>query len=150
MANKEVGAVKSLLQYDDMRRANKAAAPSSLPKRSHLDVDDGSAHHNHNTKVHKHKGASKSSLLFAIICGLAAMGTLVYVSKAVFSNNGSDKVTKKSEIPQQNKERYLPQQNRLLPPDSIYRTTIEDIHGKQQQLMDYSGSVSLVVNVACE
>lgn len=150
MANKEVGAVKSLLQYDDMRRANKAAAPSSPPKRSHLDVDDGSAHHNHNTKVHKHKGASKSSLLFAILCGLAAMGTLVYVSKAVFSNNGSDKVTKKSEIPQQNKERYLPQQNRLLPPDSIYRTTIEDIHGKQQQLMDYSGSVSLVVNVACE
>ena len=52
------------------------------------------------------------------------------------------------EIKKNNK--YLPQENRLLPPDSIYRTKIEDIHGNYQQLMDYAGSVSLVVNVACE
>eukprot|EP00804_Cyclotella_cryptica_P006181 CCRYP_015265-RA/>CCRYP_015265-RA protein AED:0.49 eAED:0.49 QI:0/-1/0/1/-1/1/1/0/62 len=47
-------------------------------------------------------------------------------------------------------ERFLPQQNHLLPPDSIYRTTITDIHGISQQLMKYTGSIALVVNVACE
>ena len=47
-------------------------------------------------------------------------------------------------------ERFLPQQNRLLPPDSIYRTEVEDIHGNWKKLMEYSGGISLIINVACE
>jgi hypothetical protein len=47
-------------------------------------------------------------------------------------------------------ERFLPQQNRLLPPDSIYRTEAQDIHGDWKQLMEYSGGISLIINVACE
>jgi len=37
-----------------------------------------------------------------------------------------------------------------LPPDSIYRTEVQDIHGDWKQLMDYSGGISLIINVACE
>ena len=40
--------------------------------------------------------------------------------------------------------------NLHLPPDSIYRTELTDIHNKPQSLLQYAGSISLIVNVACE
>ena len=42
------------------------------------------------------------------------------------------------------------QPTELLPPDSIYRVGVQDIHGSWVQLEKFAGSVSLVVNVACE
>jgi len=132
---------------NNMRRANKTPA---AVKRSHLDVQSGA---DISTKIHKKKSASNSSLALALLCGAAALCTLLYVSNRVFSSTpikSERKVFSKhmEEIKKNNK--YVPQENRLLPPDSIYRTKIEDIHGNYQQLMDYAGSVSLVVNVACE
>ena len=135
---------------NNMRRANKAPA---AVKRSHLDVQSG-ADMNISSKIHKKKSnTNNSSLALALLCGAAALCTLLYVSNKVFSFTpikNERKVFSKhmEEIKKNNK--YLPQENRLLPPDSIYRTKIEDIHGNYQQLMDYAGSVSLVVNVACE
>lgn len=136
-------------EITNMRRANKTSGKRS----THLDLpsshDDGV---DDSSKVHKRKSASKSALLIAIVCGLAAIGTLIYVSDKVFSSNVGNKLVGKGDAPNSavKKERFLPQQNRLLPPDSIYRTKIEDIHGEYKQLMDFSGKVSLVVNVACE
>lgn len=131
-----------------MRRANKTGKRSThldLPSSHDDGVDDSS-------KVHKRKSTSKSALFIAIVCGLAAIGTLLYVSDNVFSTNVGSKLVGKGDASNSavKKERFLPQQNRLLPPDSIYRTKIEDIHGEYKQLMDFSGKVSLVVNVACE
>jgi len=40
--------------------------------------------------------------------------------------------------------------NLNLPPDSIYRTELTDIHNEPQSLLQYAGSISLIVNVACE
>ena len=131
---------------NNMRRANKTPA---AVKRSHLDIQSGAGA---DTKIHKKK-SNNSSLALALLCGAAALCTLLYVSNRVFSSTpikSERKVFSKhmEEIKKNNK--YVPQENRLLPPDSIYRTKIEDIHGNYQQLMDYAGSVSLVVNVACE
>jgi len=131
---------------NNMRRANKTPA---AVKRSHLDVQMGSGA---DAKIHKKKSSSNSSLALALLCGAAALCTLLYVSNKVFSSSPikSERKVFSKHMEEIKKERYLPQENRLLPPDSIYRTKIEDIHGNNQQLMDYAGSVSLVVNVACE
>lgn len=140
----------------EMRRSNKASSATQAKKRTtHLDLpshDDVPS-----SKIHKrNKGPSMIAIARAILCGLAALGTLFYVSNKVFESPGEnvaagsmkDPISSSHSIPQ--KERFLDQQNRLLPPDSIYRTKVEDIHGDWQQLMQYSGSVSLVINVACE
>ena len=132
-----------------MRRANKTPA---AVKRSHLDIQMGSV--GADTKIHKKK-SNNSSLALALLCGAAALCTLLYVSNRVFSSTpikSERKVFSKhmEEIKKNNNDRYQSHENRLLPPDSIYRTKIEDIHGNYQQLMGYAGSVSLVVNVACE
>lgn len=125
---------------EDMRRTNKNKA-----RKTHLDLpsnDDGVGA----AKVHK-KGASKSQLAMTILCGLAALGTLFYVNSMVFST-GKDAGSAGGSLP--HKARFMEQQNRMLPPDSIYRAKVQDIHDNWQELMKYSGSVSLVVNVACE
>lgn len=123
-------------------------------RKTHLDLpsphDDGTA------KIHKRKGTSQSNIAVTILCGLVALGTLFYVSNKVFNGDGGkmvvdtgkEAVSGSGSLP--HKERFMGQQNRLLPPDSIYRTKVRDIHNDWQELMKYSGSVNLVVNVACE
>jgi len=56
------------------------------------------------------------------------------------------------EIPQddENEPNNHHHHNLHLPPDSIYRTELTDIHNKPQSLLQYSGFISLIVNVACE
>mmetsp|Transcript_17596 Transcript_17596/g.42330 ORF Transcript_17596/g.42330 Transcript_17596/m.42330 type:complete len:144 (+) Transcript_17596:65-496(+) len=126
---------------------------SSEKRTTHLDlpanddVDRG--------KIHKCNSTSKSTIALASLCGLVALGTLFYASNKVFTPDGKVSASiGKSLTPGYNllpqKERFMAQQNRILPPDSIYRTKVKDIHDDWQQLMKYSGSVSLVVNVACE
>ncbi|KAL3809718.1 hypothetical protein ACHAXA_009412 [Cyclostephanos tholiformis] len=129
-----------------MRRATKA---SSMKRSTHLDlVDDDEIGR---SKIHKPKTTkSTTDLARAIFCALAALGTLYYNYDRVFGRNGKLGTGKVAEVmPLQNNERVLSQQNRL-PPDSIYRAKMKDIHGEWKQLMAYAGSVSLVVNVACE
>ena len=123
-----------------MRRATKS---SSTKRSTHLDLvdDDGIG----SSKIHKPKTKSKADLAKAIFCALVALGTLYYNYDKVFNRKGKTAKVK----PLTYKERILPHQLSL-PPDSIYRTKVEDIHGERKQLMEYSGSVSLVVNVACE
>mmetsp|Transcript_17595 Transcript_17595/g.42328 ORF Transcript_17595/g.42328 Transcript_17595/m.42328 type:complete len:144 (+) Transcript_17595:128-559(+) len=111
------------------------------------DVDRG--------KIHKCKSTSQATITLASLCGLVALCTLFYFSNTVLIPDGkvSASIGKRltsgyNLLPQ--KERLVGQQNRILPPDSIYRTKVKDIHDDWQQLMKYSGSVSLVVNVACE
>ena len=132
---------------NNMRRANKTPA---AVKRSHLDVQMGGG--GADTKIHKKKSTSNSSLALALLCGAAALCTLLYVSNRVFSSTPikSERKVFSKHMEEIKNNKYVPQENRLLPPDSIYRTKIEDIHGNYQQLMDYTGSVSLIVNVACE
>ncbi|KAL7530222.1 hypothetical protein ACHAXR_005981 [Thalassiosira sp. AJA248-18] len=127
-----------------MRRSSKASSGTQVKKRtSHLDLpsndDDGGSI----SKIHpKRKSASKPVIAVAILCGLVAVGTLFYVSNKVFqapkimTGTGKEAVPGSNSLPQ----RFMAQQNRLLPPDSIYRTKVQDIHGDWQQLMQYSGS----------
>lgn len=124
---------------ENMRRATKS---SSTKRSTHLDLvdDDGIG----SSKIHKPNTNSRVNLAKAIVCALAALGTLWYINDKVFNRKGKVGTDKAAE-----KERILPQQHSL-PPDSIYRTKVEDINGEWKQLMEYSGSVSLVVNVACE
>lgn len=156
-----------------MRRFNK---PSTAGRSSHLDLpssndndDEGS------TKIHKRKqqrSSNTKAIAVTFVCALIALGTLFFVADKVRTDgeiyaktpNGSILVgSKKKEASvvggsdggssssiSNEQQRFLSQQNRLLPPDSIYRSNIMDIHGNQQQLMKYAGSISLIVNVACE
>ena len=156
-----------------MRRFNK---PSTAGRLSHLDLpssndndDEGS------TKIHKRKqqrSSNTKAIAVTFVCALIALGTLFFVADKVRTDgeiyaktpNGSILVgSKKKEASvvggsdggssssiSNEQQRFLSQQNRLLPPDSIYRSNIMDIHGNQQQLMKYAGSISLIVNVACE
>mmetsp|Transcript_31004 Transcript_31004/g.66010 ORF Transcript_31004/g.66010 Transcript_31004/m.66010 type:complete len:140 (+) Transcript_31004:109-528(+) len=139
-----------------MRRSNKAVKKRT----THLDLPSNEDHNDNagstGSKSHKRKGSAKSAIAVALLCGLVALGTLVYVSKKVSTTNdnqmvpgvGKEAVSGSSSL--LHRERFMAQQNRVLPPDSIYRTKVQDIHGDWQQLMKYSGAVSLVVNVACE
>lgn len=143
-------------QNDNMRRSNKSSGGTQAKKRTtHLDLpsnDDDVVSSSRN--IHKRKSTSKSAIAVAIICAIAALGTLFYVSDKVFAASNGGKVIgavdEADSDSDKGKDRFLAQQNRLLPPDSVYRTKVQDIHGDWQQLMQYSGSVSLVVNVACE
>jgi hypothetical protein len=130
-----------------MRRATKA---SSTKRSTHLDLvdDDGIG----SSKIHRPKTTkSTADLARAIFCAVAALGTLYYNYDRVFGQYSKSGMGKGTEVMSSHhkKERVLPQQNSL-PPDSIYRAKMEDIHGEWKQLMDYAGSVSLVINVACE
>ena len=128
-----------------MRRATKI---SSTKRSTHLDLvdDDGID----SSKIHKPKTKSRANLAKAIVCALAALGTLWYINYKVFNHKGGVETGKAAQVVQlPHKERILPQQHSL-PPDSIYRTRVEDINGEWKELMEYSGSASLVVNVACE
>jgi hypothetical protein len=109
------------------------------------------------SKVHnKRKSTSMSTLAITIFCGLVALGTLFYVSNKVLSKSRSkvgDINSMASNPPTYTTDTdrlLLPKQNIHLPPDSIYRTEVQDIHGDWKQLMDYSGGISLIINVACE
>jgi len=134
------------------RRSNKAA----MKRTTHLDLqstndDVGSTA----SKSRKRKGTTKSEIAIALLCALVALGTLFYVSKKVLTpdikkgvGTRNKSVSGSKALPHQ--QRFTAQQNSLLPPDSIYRTKVQDILGDWQQLVKYSGAVSLVVNVACE
>ena len=142
-----------------MRRPTKV---SSVAKHSsNLDLmpsnDDDEGGGIVDSKMHT-KRTSKSSIMsfslaITIFCGLFALGTLFYVSNKVLMKSRSIDEginSLSSDLPAHTTERFLSQQNRLLPPDSIYRTQVQDIHGDWKQLMEYSGGISLITNVACE
>jgi hypothetical protein len=163
-----------------MRRSNKpslsgysaAAPPGHSRPSSHLDIS--SSHDDEpSNKIHKsNRRNNKSKIVITALCGLISLGTLIYVAKLV-SNDGAKgllQLGKGSKIAavhnikhkimkhhhhdakssaSTNHRHALPQQN-LLPPDSIYRSTVTDIHGSPQNLIQYAGSISLIVNVACE
>lgn len=141
---------------------------------SHLDIssshDDEAADKLHKSKRRPH---SKAKILVTALCSLVALGTMIYVAKLVVGNNeGSHlssllqfKTSHMSAIHNMHhktKHRHHDKPditsvdtsnlaaNILLPPDSIYRSSVTDIHGISQDLIQYAGSISLVVNVACE
>ena len=123
-----------------MRRSNKASSTSKKKRTTHLDLpshdNDGSS------KVKKRKSASsKSTIAVAVLCGIAALGTLFFVSNKVFqASKGQPKsISGSHSLP--HRKRGMEQKNSLLPPDSIYRTKIQDIHGDWQELSQYAGSV---------
>lgn len=141
---------------EKMRRSNKVSIAKK--RTTHLDLpsndDNGS---NAENKWHKRNGNATFAIAVAVLCGLAALGTLFYVSKQVLApgnkimlGGGHGAASVGGPDPLLLQERFAAQQNRVLPPDSVYRTKVRDIHGDWQQLMQYSGGVSLVVNVACE
>ncbi len=140
-----------------MRRSNIAKKHGSdLPSSVH-DFEEGG-------KVHRRRHATKSAIAIYLGIAFVALGTVVFVSNRVRTDGeifvktatggvmvGKAKgVMVDSSSSATHAERFMMQQNRLLAPDSIYRAKVKDIHGNWQQLMQYSGSVSLVVNVACE
>ena len=157
-----------------MRRTNKpsgysaAAPPGHIQRTSHLDIP--SSHDDEpSDKLHKSKRAraSKSKILVTALCSLAALGTLLYVAKLVNSHGAigllqlgkSAKIAAVHNMKNRHHHQHhaakstgghIPPQQNLLPPDSIYRSTITDIHGVSQNLIQYAGSISLIVNVACE
>lgn len=150
-----------------MRRSNRVSA--SKQRTTHLDLPANDDAGDAASKFHKRQGASKAAVAVAVLCGLAALGTLFYVSNKVFAGgiaaggtrdarnaaifSGGTGVARKTggagSHSSTHGDRFMAQAPHL-PPDSIYRTTVKDIHGTAQDLMQYSGSVSLVVNVACE
>jgi hypothetical protein len=161
-----------------MRRSNKpsgynaASPPGHHRPSSHLDIS--SSHDDEpSDKLHKSKRRpqSKAKILVTALSSLVALGTLIYVAKLVVGNNGGQHIASllsfksahmsaihnlhhkmKHHHHEKEETSSSPHDNAniLLPPDSIYRTTAKDIHGISQNLIQYAGSISLVVNVACE
>lgn len=141
---------------------------------SHLELSSASADDNENTsKIHKKKNKQRgsqqrgSSIAIATVCSLIAFGTLYFVAKYVSSMvniGGAKSRSTTASIHHQQRKTLLAENNNnvdadkynhhhytnQLPPDSIYRAKVTDIHGTLQDLHQYAGSISLVVNVACE
>ena len=135
---------------DSMRRANRASSGArSTQRTTHLDLssaDDVVAGRTRKPKT------SWSSVAAAVLCGLATFGTLLYASRRVFSSGGAMTAGRVARKAVDAGPRATPQhlERTDLPPDSIYRTKVRDIHGNRQDFAQFAGSVSLVVNVACE
>ena len=149
-----------------------AAPPGHRP--SHLDLSSSHAENDEpSSKIHKksHRGASKSKIFATALCSLVALGTLIYVGKLVANGTSFSLSWRNGELSVVNNIHHITKHHpkhtsemenvdasdrresshqTLLPPDSIYRTTITDIRGTSQSLMQYAGFVSLIVNVACE
>jgi len=146
--------------------------PPSSTTSSHLELSSANADDNENTfKIHKKKNNKQryqrgSSIAIAAICSLIAFGTLYFVAKYVSSmiSIGGTKSRSTGSIHHQQRKTILAENNNVdedkynhhhhhtnqLPPDSIYRAKVTDIHGTLQDLHQYAGSISLIVNVACE
>lgn len=160
-----------------MRRSNRpsgysaAAPPGHIQRSSHLDIP--TSHDDEpSDKLHKSKRrGNKSKIIMAVVGSLVALGTLIYVAKLVANGGGASllqlgkrshaaaaihNIKNKMKHHQHHHEADVQSasssmsQESLLPPDSIYRSTIADIHGVPQHLSQYAGYVSLIVNVACE
>ena len=140
--------------------------PPSSSTSSHLELSSANADDNENTsKIHKKKKKQRqrgSSIAIAAVCSLIAFGTLYFVAKYV-SSMISTKSRSTGSIHHQQRKTILAENNNVdadkynhhhhtnqLPPDSIYRAKVTDIHGTLQDMHQYSGSISLIVNVACE
>ena len=158
-----------------MRRPNKpsgynaAAPPGHIQRQCHLDISTSNDDNELSEKLRKGKARRHSrtnQIIVAAICSLAVLGTLIYVASLVNSNVASNLLqfgnsAKIAAIHNMKKRKSnhhhhdaiksnsLIQQN-LLPPDSIYRSTMTDIHGTSRNLIQYAGSIALIVNVACE
>ena len=145
--------------------------PPSSTTSSHLELSSANADDNEDTsKIHKKKnkqGQRGSSIAIAAVCSLIAFGTLYFVAKYVSSmiNIGGTKSSRSTSasIHHQQRKTILAENNNVdadkynhhhhtnqLPPDSIYRAKVTDIHGTLQDMHQYAGSISLIVNVACE
>ena len=157
------------------RRPTKATASSSSnaatfstgyerpPISSHLDLssanDDDTAGKIHKKSKQQPRQKGGSSILIAIVSGIIALGTLYYIankfsymtkhhvnsSLSIHHGGGEKKI--ENEEPNNDHHHHSHLQ---LPPDSIYRTKITDIHDTPQSLLQYAGSISLIINVACE
>jgi len=168
----------STVDIQTMRRSNRpsgysaAAPPGHIQRSSHLDIP--SSHDDEpSDKLHKSKRrGNKSKIVMAVVGSLVALGTLIYVANLVANGGGASllQLGKRSHAAAaihniKNKMKHhqhhhheearvqtasMSQAESLLPPDSIYRSTIIDIHGVSQNLSQYAGYISLIVNVACE
>eukprot|EP00986_Skeletonema_menzelii_P011291 scaffold5793_cov146-Skeletonema_menzelii.AAC.5 len=109
-------------------------------------------------QLHRQKG---SSIILATACCVISLCTIYYVAtqfsymtkhhlnsslsihheqKMAVSNNQDD------DNNEPNNHQHQHHHNNLhLPPDSIYRTELTDIHNKPQSLLQYAGSISLIL-----
>jgi hypothetical protein len=146
--------------------------PPSSTTSSHLELSSANADDNEITsKIHKKKYNKQryqrgSSIAIAAVCSLIAFGTLYFVAKYVssmISIGGTKSRSTSASIHHQQRKTILAENNNVnedkynhhhhtnqLPPDSIYRAKVTDMHGTLQDLHQYAGSISLIVNVACE
>ena len=104
-----------------------------------------------------------TSILLASACCVISLCTIYYVASQ-FSYMTKHHVNSSLSIHHEKKMAAVSSQddengsnnhhhhhtNLHLPPDSIYRTELTDIHNNPQSLLQYAGSISLIVNVACE
>jgi hypothetical protein len=98
-----------------------------------------------------------TSILLATICCVISLCTIYYVASQ-FSYMTKHHVNSSLSIHHEKKMAAVSNQdeenepnnhhhhtNLHLPPDSIYRTELTDIHNKPQSLLQYAGSISLIV-----
>ena len=97
-----------------------------------------------------------TSILLATACCVISLCTIYYAATK-FSYmtkhhvNSSLSIHHEKKVAAENESNNHHHHTNLhLPPDSIYRTELTDIHNKPQSLLQYAGSISLIVNVACE
>ena len=126
------------------RRPTKGGGATSRPRRTHLDLASGEGE---KTSGPAKSNAKKSlrSLAPALVC---AAFVLVLISRKVLAPKGEQSVSTAAAAKKSSGHHHQPTE--LLPPDSIYRVGVQDIQGSWVQLDKFAGSVSLVVNVACE
>jgi len=123
-----------------MRRPTKADRKNNM-RRTHLDLDDGTD--GAPTKIsHKKKPSSSvGSIICSLMFSFTVLGALYYVPQMI-KNSSVSNVARKIES--------VKSAAQMLPPDSIYRAGMQDLRGDWVPLEKFAGSVSLVVNVACE
>lgn len=144
------------------------------PTSSHLDLssanddDTTSTTSSATAKIHKKSKQKQArqngfSMLAATACCLISLCTIYYavIQFSYMANhhvNSSLSIHHEQKMAQQQQaddendpnNNLHHRHNLQLPPDSIYRTELTDIYNKPQSLLQYTGSISLVVNVACE
>jgi Glutathione peroxidase len=121
--------------------------PTGVPTKRH--DEDGKEGDEKGGKVKRQtKERVKSTLLFLFLFASFGLGALyVFQDSTDFDPLGAGGYLRAARVL---KKAAFFRNPSMLPPDSIYHLSVDDCNGEHVNLEQYSGSVSLIVNVASQ
>ncbi|VEU42797.1 unnamed protein product [Pseudo-nitzschia multistriata] len=126
--------------------------PSEVSSARKTELDSFEHDNDKGSKMKRQKD-SQTKAIFCCLAIIALLGLLAKVRVNHMQRYVPRRLRKQSNhhIPGENKvgNSNTKSANDFLPPNSLYKLKVEDIHGKIVNFSSFRGMVTLIVNVAC-